>query len=154
MSRQRDVLKTWLGMLEVTEAIKKRLDMQLRAQFGVSLSGFDILAALHAGDPKGLRAGVLSQKLRVSDGATTQLVATLEKTGLIARAKDENDGRVVLVRISEQGLTLFEDMARAHHAWLLEAFAALKLKDLNQIVSLIGTIDPHALIATKITESV
>lgn len=140
-------------MLETTESIKKRLDTQLREQFGVSLSGFDILAALYAGQQEGLRAGALSQKLRVSDGATTQLVGTLEKSGLIARAKDETDGRVVLIRISDKGLVLFEDMARAHHAWLLNAFSDLALKDLKQIRFLLEAIDPGALITSKVTES-
>mgnify|MGYP001409117360 CR=1 FL=1 len=153
MSREGDVLRGWLAMLEVTEHVKKRLDTRLREAFGVSLAGFDILAALHAAGGDGLRAGDLAKRLRVSDGATSQVAATLEKAGLIVREKAVTDRRVVVMSITPAGDAQFTAMARAHHGWLGHAFKGLSDKDIERLSALAAAIDPLSADDRKATET-
>lgn len=154
MSRQGDVLRGWLGLLDAVEATKKTLDTRLRDQFGVSLSGFDVLAALESADPDGLRAGALTRRLRVSDGATSQVAATLEKLGLIVRERAPSDRRAVVIRLTREGRSRFRAMARAHHRWLQDAFRALDSDSLADLSKLVGAIDPASLAQPRSRERI
>src|SRR5438046_248677 len=62
---------------------------------GVRVPHINLLAYVPRGE--GTRMGVLAERLELTNGAVTQLVAHLESLGLVRRFRDPHDGRVVLV---------------------------------------------------------
>ena len=70
-----------------------------------------------AGPPYRLTAGELSRRCRVTPGATTQRVATLERLGCVRRIREEPDRRTVHVELTERGRhrhdELFADVTAA-----------------------------------------
>jgi DNA-binding MarR family transcriptional regulator len=82
------------------------------------------------------RMGEIAAALRVDPSATTRAVPTLEQLGFVERTRDPDDGRAVLVRITDEGRAR-QERARANGLQLwgealqeftddeLEAFAAL-----------------------------
>jgi DNA-binding MarR family transcriptional regulator len=68
---------------------------------GLSLTAAATLATLERGGPRRLTA--LAAREGVTQPAMTQLVARLQDTGLVDRAPDPADGRVVQVRITAEG---------------------------------------------------
>lgn len=142
MSDDRDALRAWLALLGTANAVKKGVDMRLRQRFGLSIARFDVLAALdRAGDP-GLSAGELTAWLRVTEGNTTQVTAPLVSAGLVERARDPDDGRVAIFRLSDEGRARFAAMAAENRRWIDTAFAGLGSGDIAALRRLLAGIVP------------
>ena len=60
----------------------------------------------------------------VSNGNVTGIVDRLVAEGLVVRAANEADRRATFVRLTRQGLRLFETMAAAHERWVDEILTA------------------------------
>jgi DNA-binding MarR family transcriptional regulator len=61
----------------------------------------------------------------VSGGNVTGLTDELEKDGLVQRDDDPDDRRSIRVRLTANGRSAFERMAREHEDWVVELFAGL-----------------------------
>ena len=71
---------------------------------------FDVLAVLRrAGAPFRLTAGELAARTYVTSGTMTSRVDGLARRGLVARAADDADGRLVRVELSESGRRIVDD---------------------------------------------
>jgi DNA-binding MarR family transcriptional regulator len=70
---------------------------------------FDVLAALRrAGEPFELTAGELAARTYVTSGTMTSRLDGLTERGLVTRAADRVDGRLVRVALTEAGRTLVD----------------------------------------------
>jgi len=141
MSAGREPLRAWLEMLAATNAVKKTIDTELRSQFGVSISRFDVLAALERAGPEGLRAGALTQRLMVTEGNTTQVTAPLIRDGLVKRTPSREDGRVAIFKLSKKGERLFAKMAEANKNWIANTFSGLTASELRKFRALLGALN-------------
>lgn len=70
---------------------------------------FDVLAVLRrSGSPFRQSPKILVQETLVSSGTMTNRIDRMESRGLVRRLTDPNDGRGVLVEMTEQGQTLVD----------------------------------------------
>ena len=126
------------------------MDTGFRNEFGMSISRFDVLSALDRAGPEGLRAGALSQRLRVTEGNTTQVTAPLIREGLVKRSTDPEDKRGAVFRLTRKGEKLFAKMADSHRQWIVDAFADFSEPQLKSLRRLLGRLDaPGAVAAAK-----
>lgn len=137
MTEARDALRTWLALLSTTNTIKKAIDAQLRQRFGVSLSRFDVLAALDRAGSAGATAGELTAWLKVTEGNTTQVTAPLIAAGLVDRATSPIDGRIAIFRLTATGRSLFDRMAHENRELVIEAFSDLSADDVASFRTLL-----------------
>ncbi len=142
MKDGRDALRAWLALLGASNALKKSIDARMRSQFGLSISRFDVLAALDRAGKGGLSAGALSSHLKVTEGNTTQVTAPLIKDGLVRRMTSPNDGRVAIFALTRRGRRLFAAMAEANRGWVAEAFAALTPAQIATLRNLLHALHP------------
>ena len=142
MKDGRDPLRAWLALLSASNAMKKAIDARMRQQFGLSISRFDVLAALDRADDGSLTAGALSAHLKVTEGNTTQVTAPLIKDGLVRRTVSATDGRVAIFKLTRRGQRLFDDMAEANRGWVAEAFAPLSSAQITTLRNLLGALEP------------
>lgn len=140
MSGDRDALRAWLDLLAAASAIKKSVDARLRQRFGLSISRFDVLAALDRAGRGGLSAGALTARLRVTEGATTQVTAPLVEAGLVRRKMSRVDARVAIFQLTKRGQRLFTQIAEEHRRWVGEAFAALTPMQISNLRRLLGAL--------------
>lgn len=84
-------LRLWLRMLSATNLISAEIRRRLRVAFSVTLPQFDLMAQL-AREPEGLRLGVLSKRMMVTNGNVTGLIDRLESEGLVERGSAAGDG--------------------------------------------------------------
>ena len=76
---------------------------------GLAAWEFDVLAVLRRGGPPFRQSPkVLVQQTMVSSGTMTNRIDRMEERGLVRRLTDPNDGRGVLVEMTEQGQTLVD----------------------------------------------
>jgi len=84
------------------------------------------LAALHTIDAMGpLTLGELAAIEQVQPPSMTRIVARLEEHGLVARAVDENDRRIVQVQVTEGGKRLLTQSRTQRDAFLAKRVARL-----------------------------
>jgi len=69
---------------------------------------YNVLRILRGAGHQGLPCGEIAARMVTHDPDMTRLLDRLEARGLIARARDTRDRRVVLTRICQEGLRLLE----------------------------------------------
>lgn len=87
----------------------------------LSPTQYNVLRILR-GAPQGLACGEIGDRMITRDPDITRLLDRLEKRGLISRHRDAKDRRMVMARITPQGLRLLarldEPMQEAHRRQL------------------------------------
>ncbi|BEL03630.1 hypothetical protein Q0Z83_018210 [Actinoplanes sichuanensis] len=87
------------------------------ARLGLTKAEYDILAVLRsAGEPYRLRPSVLTQRLALTSGGTSNVLRRLTAAGLIERDPDPSDARSSWVRLSADGAVKAEEAVRAASA--------------------------------------
>jgi len=71
----------------------------------LSLTQYNILRILR-GSPQGLPCGEIASRMITRDPDVTRLLDRMEKRGLISRSRESRDRRLVLARITPEGLKL------------------------------------------------
>jgi DNA-binding MarR family transcriptional regulator len=132
-------LKLWLRMLASTTHIEAEIRTRLRERFGISLARFDYMAQLFR-HREGLKMRTLSRYLMVTGGNVTGLTDELERDGLVAREASPDDRRAWIVRLTPKGRRAFEAMAHEHEQWILEMFAGLDAKTVQQLYTHLGAL--------------
>jgi DNA-binding MarR family transcriptional regulator len=137
----RDSLRTWLALLSASGKIKKIIDGRMRQRFGLSISRFDVLAALDRAGEEGLTAGTLSTYLKVTEGNTTQVSTPLVRDGLVRRSVSAKDGRVAIFQLTRRGRRLFAEMAEENRVWVAEALSPLTAAQISTLQNLLSILN-------------
>lgn len=119
-----DPLRLWLRLFATANTVESELSRRLRAEFGMTLPRFDLMAQL-AKSADALALGELSRRLMVTNGNVTGLVDRLVDDGLVERRVSEEDRRSATVRLTDEGRALFDRMACAHRNWIAELFGGI-----------------------------
>jgi DNA-binding MarR family transcriptional regulator len=77
---------------------------------GLSGTQYNILRILRGAGPEGLACREVGSRLISRDPDMTRLLDRMESRGLIARAREEKDRRVVKTRITDEGLRILADL--------------------------------------------
>jgi DNA-binding MarR family transcriptional regulator len=132
-------LRVWLRMLSCTNWIEAEIRSRLRAEFGITLARFDLLAQLER-SADGLKMSELSKRLMVSGGNVTGLTDELEKEGLVVREHDPTDRRACTVKLTPAGRALFTRMATLHEQWVIELLSGLSGTEQTNVYRLLATL--------------
>jgi len=135
-------LKLWLRMLASTTHIEAEIRRRLRERFDISLARFDYMAQLYR-YRDGLKMRDLSRYLMVTGGNVTGLTDDLAHDGLVVRESSPSDRRAWIVRLTPKGRRQFETMAQEHEDWILELFAGLDAKTVQQLYQQLGELRVH-----------
>ena len=130
-------LKLWLRMLSCTVKIENEIRSRLRAQFGITLPRFDLMAQLER-YPDGLRMGELSRRMMVTGGNITGITDQLAQENLVRRVPDPKDGRAYSVKLTPAGRKAFAAMAAVHEEWIAELLQDVSSKDKAQLIELLS----------------
>lgn len=96
------------------------------AAYGLNAASFDLLATLRrAGAPYSLSPGDLMASTMVTSGTMTHRIDQMEKTGLVERARNPEDGRSFLISLTAKGYEVIDEAVTAHVAKQAKLIAAL-----------------------------
>jgi len=123
----------------------ERLQSYLRAEvasiferFGLSGPSFAVIATLRrAGKPYQLSQRVLMDALQLTGGTISVRIDRLERDGIVERLPDPHDQRGVLVRLTEEGERLFDQIAPLHLANEDRLLSALNMQQREQLAALL-----------------
>jgi DNA-binding MarR family transcriptional regulator len=142
-SEHPEALRLWLRLLTCTQIVEKQVRTRLRERFDTTLPRFDLMAQLERA-PDGLKMNELSRRMMVTGGNVTGITDQLAAEGLVDRVDVAGDRRAYRVRLTAKGRKLFNDMARQHESWIVEAFGGLSDKDISALHKLLGKVKDYA----------
>ena len=109
----------WVKLQRTAECLMNRLNQTLKPH-GVSPTQYNALRILRGAGPDGLPCGEVAARLINQDPDVTRLFDRMEKPGWIVRDRSRTDRRVLLARITNEGLRLLasldEDIQNYHRA--------------------------------------
>lgn len=125
-----------LGRLKRASAVLSPRVEKVFLEHGLNQPEFDVLATLRrSGAPYCLAPTALFSTLMVTSGTMTNRMTQLEKKGLIERLPNPDDARSKLVKLSDKGLELIEQVLPHHVQNGLNLISGLdgdSLANLNQ----------------------
>ena len=94
----------FLDLLRTTDMLSRGLVALLKAE-ELSANQYNVLRILR-GSPAGLACGEIASRMITRDPDITRLLDRMEKRGLISRCRETKDRRMVMARITAEGLKL------------------------------------------------
>ena len=135
----------WIGMLETHKRLTRALDAELEAQFGLSLSGAEVLGRLAAAEGRKLRLSELAAATGLSLSRISRIVDTLEARRLCQRRPCADDARAVEAHLLDEGLELIRNAQGSHFASVQERFfAQLSQDELETLAAVFSRFAPRA----------
>lgn len=125
----------FLEMLRTTDMLSRRLSQMLKAE-DLSSNQYNVLRILR-GAPDGLACGEIGNRMITRDPDITRLLDRLEKRSLISRCRESKDRRMVLTRITPQGLELLsrlDEPVRETHRRQLGHLGKERLQALTELM--------------------
>jgi DNA-binding MarR family transcriptional regulator len=98
----------FLDLLRTTDMLTRALDRILKSS-ALSATQYNVLRILR-GTLEGLPCGEIASRMITRDPDITRLLDRLEKRELISRCRETKDRRMVMARITPQGLRLLAQL--------------------------------------------
>jgi len=106
--------RTWRALVVANTLLMHHLDEQLRREYGVSLTEYEILVRLSEREHHEMRMAQIADSLCLSRSRITHTVARMEQGGLVRRQPATEDGRGVVASMTEAGQDLLDRAAPSH----------------------------------------
>ena len=115
------------------ELIQHRADWDVGPWLKLEMSTPQFKALLLISEEEGIRMRELARKMGGSFSNATVLVDRLVERGLVERLAEPQDRRVVLVRVSEEGRSLIEQLVTSWRTLSASLLEALDPEDLAKV---------------------
>ena len=112
-STVREAAEAWESLFRAQVAVMRRLSRD-PAFRRLGIKEYDVLFTLSACPGGGLRLNELNDHVLLAQSSLSRLVERLDKQGLVMRESAPEDGRGVVVRLTEAGRELQREIGRAH----------------------------------------
>jgi DNA-binding MarR family transcriptional regulator len=145
---RRSTLETPLAAL-VFVALQKTADAlaleaeQLLKPHGLTGAQYNVLRILRGAEPRGLACSSIGERMISHDPDMTRLLDRMEKRGLITRARQADDRRVVKTCITRAGLTLLKSLDQPVRELHQRQFGHLPAARLNALAELLEEVRPN-----------
>jgi DNA-binding MarR family transcriptional regulator len=133
------------GLLHIQSHVVRQIDETLDRAHGAGLSGFELLARLARMHPDGASVRYLAEQVVVSPSRVSRLTDDFVTRGWLERAISPQDGRLSLLRLTDNGRTTLQAMEQTFAQALQTHFLnQLSSPQLNALVTICHTLGaPH-----------
>src|SRR6202045_857554 len=125
----------FLDLLRTCDLLSRGPAQILKSE-DLSANQYNVLRILR-GSPDGLPCGEIASRMITRDPDITRLLDRLEKRGLISRCRETKDRRMVMARITPEGLTLLarlDEPVQAAHRKQLGPLGRERLRALTELL--------------------
>lgn len=106
--------RSWRALVVGSTLLMDRLDADLRAEFSLSLTEYEILVRLSEQPDRKLRMAQVAESLAHSRSRVTHTVKRLEEAGFVERCTTPEDGRGVAAAMTDAGWQVLQKAAHLH----------------------------------------
>jgi DNA-binding MarR family transcriptional regulator len=128
--------RVFVSLIRTADALARGAEALLKP-YSLSGTQYNILRILRGAGEKGLACREIGCRLISRDPDITRLLDRLESRGLIARAREEQDRRVVKTRISAEGIRLLAELDQPVHELHRRQWRHIPAKLLRQLSNLL-----------------
>jgi DNA-binding MarR family transcriptional regulator len=109
-----DQQRSWRALVVGTTLLMDRLDDDLRREFNISLTEYEILVRLSERPGRAMRMAQLADALAHSRSRVTHTIDRMERAGYVVRGTTPEDGRGIVATMTDAGYALLEEAAPRH----------------------------------------
>ena len=106
--------RVFVALLQTADTLTQDAE-QLVKSAGLTGAQYNVLRILRGAEPEGLPCSGIGDRMISHDPDMTRLLDRMEKRGLITRERQTDDRRVVMTRITQQGLSLLKTLDQPMH---------------------------------------
>src|SRR5437016_884549 len=106
--------RAFIALQKAANRLAQQADQLLKAN-GLTGAQYNVLRILRGAEPDGLACSSIGERMISHDPDITRLLDRMEKRGLITRARQSDDRRVVKTRITAPGLGLLKTLDQPVH---------------------------------------
>lgn len=124
-----------MELMRTTDMLSRGLVKVLKTE-DLSSTQYNVLRILR-GSPQGLPCGEIASRMITRDPDITRLLDRLEKRGLISRCRETEDRRMVMARVTPDGLKLLarlDDPVQETHRQQLSHLGRERLRALAELL--------------------
>src|SRR5271168_4605171 len=126
----------FVALVKAADSLALRAEQFFKAS-GLSGTQYNVLRILRGAEPQGLPCRGISDRMISHDPDITRLLDRLDKRGLITRERQTDDRRVVLTRITSQGLELLKPLDQPVHELHQRQFRHMTAASLKTLAKLL-----------------
>lgn len=129
---------SWL-LIDSASKIIKTLNVNF-SKYNVSDGKFAILIQLYLKDDYMATPSELSANAKVTKSTITGLLDGLEKDNIIERCNHKTDRRMLLIKLTDKGISLMNEIIPIHFNLLSDLFESLGTNNINALKALLETL--------------
>ena len=109
-----DCARAWHALRLAHNRVERQLTTELGRQCRLAISDFDVLLYLHLHDGEEVRMHDLTDAVLLSQPALSRLVTRLVERNLVERSTAADDGRAIIVCLTNQGREIIARAVQVH----------------------------------------
>jgi DNA-binding MarR family transcriptional regulator len=126
-----------LSLQRTADQLQWRI-FKLLKPYGVSPTQYNALRILRGAKEQGRSCSEIAERMINRDPDITRLIDRLERRGLVQRAREKKDRRVVTARITPAGLELLKELDRPVEEFNRKMLGHLGEQKLKRLIKLLG----------------
>jgi DNA-binding MarR family transcriptional regulator len=131
--------EAYLSLVRTASALSHQLEQKL-ATAGITLAQYNVLRILRGSEPDGLCRNDLRDRMLTRMPDMTRLLDRMEEAGLVSRARDAEDRRLVTTRITADGRRILDDLEAEVAAEHRRALGHMGESKLGSLITLLAEV--------------
>lgn len=125
-----------VNIVRTADQLQRRIRLCVKP-FGITQTQFNSLRILRGAGERGLTCAEVGERLITHDPDITRLLNRMERQGLVRRDRDTGDRRVVVARITQQGLEKLRTLDEVVEATVTTLLAKVDDEELRSLIRLL-----------------
>ena len=142
MSREEETLRALTILLRAHGSVSNMLKKDMQS-YGLNPTEFTVMEVLYSKGAQPIQ--IIGNKVLLASSSITYVIDQLEKKDLVERKINENDRRVTLVSLSDEGYQLMDNIFPQHSDIIKQLFEDVSDDGLVQLSETLKTIGFKAL---------
>ena len=131
--------EAYLSVVRTSTSLTDAMEDLVKAR-GISATQYNVLRILRGSGAEGLCRNELRDRMLTRMPDMTRLLDRMEEAGLVVRAREGDDRRMVMTRITEKGRRLLDDLdapVMALHRKQMAGLTDVQLRSLSDLLTLV-----------------
>lgn len=140
--------RLFVSLLKAADSVGQQAE-QLLKRAGLTGAQYNVLRILRGAGPDGLACRAIGDRMISHDSDITRLLDRMETRGLITRARQTDDRRVIKTRVTPRGLALLENLDQPVHDLHKRQFRHVSAVRLKTLVDLLEEVQASEQVPPK-----